>query len=164
MYLPQGELQPFHHNYSLFMSLSSAFTASLWPAYPLSPMRPVILFPPSPTSSVIPFIFAFNLTSRVITSYFFAALSFVLASSLFQSFICIKWCDFITPNKGRKAQLHTWLPVPELNDRGSVTTHWQTLEEVIWLVTDHHAYFYLYSDFWMKELVAKFVLYAIIHS
>lgn len=112
----------------------------------------------SATSPMTPFTFNSSFTSSIIIFCFFAALSSLLVSSLFQLSTFIKCHMGLSLEDKGAIQLH------KLNDRCSVTNHqwlwkkWCSWSPIMTCIS------YLHSDVHTDELAAKFVLCAIIHS
>lgn len=107
--------------------------------------------------SMTPFMFDSNFTSTIITFSFFATLSSLLASSFFQLSIFANCHMGLSLGEKEATQLRSLLSVGELNNRCTVTNHWQTL-------TEQHDWSLIVMDllctqlFWTEELAARFVL------
>ena len=138
--------------------VSGNFFAEQWCQHPIPIVTGLFFF------SVMLFTFDFNFSSSVITFHFFAALSPLLANFLFQLFSFIIRCHMVSP-RDRRATSYVlrYLYMNWMNRCSVVNPDRRWKKHLDGLLTVM-AVSYLPSDWWTEELIAKFVLCAIIHT
>ena len=105
---------------TLFVYINSSLSSSGCISS-VSQMVAVLTFLLPTTSSIIPFMFDTNFSSSVVTFHLSAALSSLLANSLFQSSIFAKCHMGLSLGDKEATQLQALLSVYELNNRWVVT-------------------------------------------
>lgn len=103
-----------------FISINSSLSSSSCISS-VSQMVAVLTFLLPTLSSIIPFMFDTNFSSSVVTFHLSAALSSLLANSLFQLSIFPKWHMGLSLRDKEATQLQALLSVYELNNRWVVT-------------------------------------------
>lgn len=114
--------------------------------------------------SVMLFTFDFNFSSSVITFHFFAALSPLLANFLFHLFSFIIRCHMVSPRDRRATSYVLCYLYMNWMNRCSVVNPDRRWKKHLDGLLTVMAVSYLPSDWWTEELIAKFVLCAIIHT
>lgn len=138
MWHSPGHPQPFCHNHSLHSSLYSV-SSSGCKSRVSGKMTSVSIFTIAYffyNTIYIPFKFHFT---SIFFIFSFAALSSLLTDPLFQLPIFIQCCVGLSLGEKEATQLHTLLSLPKLYSRWAVTNHWQTLKQLLGLLTDGDA-------------------------